>query len=377
MLLTPLLAFLPLLEAKHVEKVSPAALKEYTLAADGITASFIPFGARLKSLRVPDAGGAWREVNLGYADAQGYADEAAPSYYGAVIGRYANRIRNGTFTVDGVTSRIATNEHDGKNTLHGGRVGYDAREWSVLSANSSSVTFSLMDYGFEGFPGNVLALAQYSLSAGKLTTVLTAHALDRPTPILLTTHSYFNLGSDVSSTVLQDTLHVKASRVVGVDGILVPTGQLDYVAGTNGNERHPLNFTAPSAVSQALPAGLDHCFLFDRPSPLEVTEQLEWRSAATGIRMRVRTNQPAIQVYSCSMSDGSASTQLGKVERFGCMAIEPQGWIDGISHPEWLQNQVYSPGSAPFVNVAEYVFDTVEMGAGPSAVREETARDEL
>lgn len=249
-------------------------------------------------------------------------------------------------------------------------MGYDAREWSVLASNASSVTFSLMDYGFEGFPGNVLALAQYALSAGKLTTVLSAHALDRPTPILLTTHSYFNLGSDVSGSVLDDTLRVKASRVVGVDGILVPTGELVYTG-----DGHPLDFTAPSAVRQSLPKGLDDCFLFDRPAQAEVAEQLEWTSAATGIRMRVRTNQPAVQVYSCSMSDGSARTQLGKVERFGCMAIEPQGWIDGISHPEWLQDQVYRPGSAPFVNVAEYVFDTV--GAASATPSAESARDEL
>jgi aldose 1-epimerase len=266
-----------------------------------------------------------------------------------------------------VTSHIPTNENGGKNSLHGGKVGYDAREWTVLSANASSVTFSLMDYGFEGFPGNVLALAQYSLSAGKLSTVLTAHALDAPTPILLTTHAYFNLGGPL---VLDDTLKIRASRVVGVDGILVPTGELEYVAGG-----HPLDFTAAAKVAQALPDGLDNCWLFDKPGA--DTDQLEWVSAASGIRMRVRTNQPAIQVYSCSASDGTAVTQLGKVERFGCLAIEPQGWIDGISHPEWLQEQVYRPGGAPFVNVAEYVFDTVAPPKAAEKEKEEAARDEL
>ncbi|BEJ11376.1 hypothetical protein CspHIS471_0107980 [Cutaneotrichosporon sp. HIS471] len=332
---------------KHVSSVSPAALKEYTLSAPGIRATFIPFGARLKSLTVPDIKGVWRQVNLGYSDAQGYADEVRPSYYGAVIGRYANRIRKGKFTVDGVTSTISQNEKG--NTLHGGEIGYDAREWTVISSTSTAITFSLMDYGFEGFPGTVLALAQYSVLGGKLTTVLSGYALDKPTPIMLTTHAYFNLGSDVAPTVLEDTLRVRASRLIGVDKDMIPTGEIMSPAPNDA-----LNFTVAKKVNASLPNGLDDCFVFDSNAP---EDKLEWTSAATGIRMRVRTNQPAIQVYSCTGSDGSAVTQLGKLESFGSLAIEPQGWIDGINHPKWGQEQVFRPGSAPFVNVAEYIFD--------------------
>lgn len=111
---------------------------------------------------------------------------------------------------------------------------------------------------------------------------------------------------------------------------MIPTGELIYT-NAYGGERHPLNFTSASLVKQSLPVGLDHCFIFDRPATgtgLAVSEnaQLEWSSPATGIRMRVKTNQPAIQVYSCSMNDGSTVTTLGKADKFGCMAIEPQGW---------------------------------------------------
>ncbi|GMK54769.1 hypothetical protein CspeluHIS016_0113550 [Cutaneotrichosporon spelunceum] len=333
---------------KHIPLVSPAAVKEYTLSADGITATFIPFGARLKSLRVPDANGLWRQVTLGFANIQSYANEAVVYYYGAVIGRYANRIRKGTFTIDGVTTSVTDNESG--NTLHGGKVGYDSREWTVVALTTTAITFSLMDYGFEGFPGTVLAIAQYTVSEGKLTAVLSGYALDQPTPIMLTTHAYFNLGSD--TTVMEDTLRVSASRVIGVDSAAAATGEVVYLGAKNG---YHLNFTTPKKVKMSAPNGLDNCFIFDD------RRELEWTSASTGIRMRLRTNQPAVQLYSCAACGDRTTTQLGKLERFGAMAVEPQGWIDGINHPEWNQNQVYRPGSAPFVNVAEYSFDTVPI----------------
>lgn len=189
--------------------------------------------------------------------------------------------------------------------------------------------------------------------------MLTAHALDKATPILLTTHPFFNLGADATSTILDDTLQLRdMSRFVRVDDISLPTGEIVDIS-----RDHPLNFANPVPIRQALAAkecgagcqGIDNCFILDGGEQASIV----WSSPVTGIRMIVSTNQPAIQLYACSGMDGSLGTTIGKAAQYGCLAIEPQGWIDGINHPEWSQDQVYQPGSAPFVNTAEYVFDTV------------------
>ncbi|TXT11241.1 hypothetical protein VHUM_01992 [Vanrija humicola] len=323
------------LSAASAAPRSDAGLKVVTLKAEGIEASFIPYGARLTSLRVPDRTGEWREVNVGYADAAQYHKEKGNAYFGAVVGRYANRMAHGRFTVAGETYQVTNNDHDGQNALHGGVRGYDARDWAVEAQTPTSVTFALADDGFEGFPGKVLVHATYTVTKGTLRVQLTALPLDKATPILLTTHAYFNLSSTLAPTVLDDTLHVpQGSRVVAVDGISVPTGAVLSVSGD-----HPLNYTSPRAVRDgALGAkfcgdggvGIDNCFLFDRPEPPSSATlgpaQVILASKATGIRLAVHTNQPAIQLYSGNGFDGSVETQLGKAEQYGSIAIEPQGW---------------------------------------------------
>lgn len=164
------------------------------------------------------------------------------------------------------------------------------------------------------------------MTKGKLTTVLTAHALDKATPILLTTHSYFNLGSTQSKSVLDDTLCLpNATRYIAVDDISVPTGE---IVDTKGG---PLDYTSPHSLRDSLAAkdlcgkggvGIDNCFVFPTPSD---DAQVIWSNASTGIRMRVYTNQPAIQLYAGLGFDGSLVSHLGPVEQYGCLAIEPQG----------------------------------------------------
>ncbi|KAL1410617.1 hypothetical protein Q8F55_004634 [Vanrija albida] len=361
----------PALSASSAAPRSAAGLATYTIAAEGIEATFIPYGARLTSLRVPDRTGAWREVNVGYADPGQYHAEKGNAYFGAVVGRYANRMAGGAFALGGEKFQVTTNDHDGANSLHGGVRGYDARDWAVEAHTPTSVTFALADDGFEGFPGKVLVHATYSVTKGTLRVALTALPLDKPTPILLTTHAYFNLSSTLAPTVLDDVLHVpQGSRVIAVDAISVPNGEVLTVSGD-----HPLNYTSPHAVRDgALTAkfcgeggvGIDNCFLFDRPeAPNSATvgpAQVVLASKATGIRLSVHTNQPAIQLYSGNGFDGSVETQLGKAEQYGSMAIEPQGWIDAVNHPEWGYNDVYSPSRGPYVNISEYVFDTLPEG---------------
>lgn len=332
-----------------------SAFAPYELRAPGIRATLIPYGARLVSLRVPDRAGVWTEVTAGYVSPAAYAAEAAPSYYGAVVGRVANRIRAGTFTVDGAEHAVTRNENGGYNTLHGGRVGYDARAWAVADASATGVTFTLRDEGgaaWDGFPGAVDVSARYEVAGGELRVTLRATPRSAATPILLTTHGYYNLAG--AGPVMRDRLQLPtATRFVRGDRHLVPTGELAPVAG------HALDFTAPKPIGDGRAAecgdgaeGIDNCFVFDRVS---AEPQLEWTSAASGIRLRLSTDQHAVQLYAC---DAAADTTIG--EKGGeLLAVEPQGVIDAVNHPEWGFKAVYGPGDE-YVNNATWKFDVVQ-----------------
>ncbi|MCJ1432399.1 hypothetical protein MMC27_001755 [Xylographa pallens] len=355
---------------------------KYTISAPGINASFIPYGARITNLYVNDKDGNSQDVILGYDNGTQYLHdtETVHTYFGPVVGRYANRIKNGTFTVQGVTSHIPENEHNGEDTLHGGIVGYDQRNWTVVSQNSTTITFSLLDQAFEGFPGTIITYATYTVSPNQWTSRLVSLPLDEPTPIMLANHVYWNLGAFVNSeatTVLNDTLHMPyAARAIEIDSIEVPTGGLEIVNGTF------LDFTSPMQIGHNISnahqcgfncTGYDNAFILDRPrySAPEATDLsvLTMSSNATGIQLDIRTNQQSLQIYSCNNMNGTipvkASQQHGStttyVEKYGCVVIETQQWIDGINYPEWGQDQyqIYTVDSEPAVVFAQYDFSIV------------------
>ncbi|KAG7004245.1 aldose 1-epimerase [Physcia stellaris] len=386
----PLVPYAPLLLLPLISAQSSSPLQKYTIAAPGINATFIPYGARLTNLFVNDKNGNPQDVVLGYDDPAQYINDTntVHTYYGPIVGRYANRIKNGTFTIDGRTSHIPTNEHNGSDTLHGGTTGYDQRNWTVVSSNASSITFSLLDPGYEGFPGTIITYATYTVSSStsssgpSWTSRLVSIPLDEPTPIMLANHIYWNLGAFVSaagSTVLNDTLHMPYSaRYIPFDGIEVPTGALAAVQGTY------LDFTSPKPIGRDIAQAVDGCgtgctgydnaFILDRPrgagpEAMDVGV-LGLESGATGIRMDVFTNQQSLQVYTCDNLDGTipvkGSQRRGAggaayVPQYGCIVIETQQWIDGINHPEWGQEQyqIYSVETGPAVVWARYDFSVV------------------
>ncbi|MCJ1444275.1 MAG: hypothetical protein MMC23_004776 [Stictis urceolatum] len=356
--------------------------EKYTITAEGINATFIPYGARLTNLLVKDKNGDYQDVVLGYDEGSRYRqdDLTNHTYFGPIVGRYANRIKNGTFTIDGVTSHIPNNEHGGLNPLHGGTVGYDQRNWTVVSHTTDSVTFSFLDKAYEGFPGSVMTYATFTVEACKWTASVVSIALDKPTPIMLANHVYWNLGAFVSgpdSTILNHTLYMPYSkRMIGIDGIEVPTGEILTTADT------PFDFTTPKQVGADILnakacgtgcVGYDNAFIIDRPrysapedSSLSV---LQLSSPETGITLDLKTNQQSLQIYSCVGQNGTlpvkASQEHGGdkktfVNKYGCMVIETQQWIDGINNPQWGQDQyqIYYPGSQPAVMWAEYTFGT-------------------
>lgn len=360
---------------------TPDPFKTYTISAPGINATFISYGARLTSLLVNDRNGKPQDVVLGYDNATDYVKdtEGPHTYFGPIVGRYANRIQNGTFTINGVTSHIPENENKGLDTLHGGNVGYDQRNWTVSSFNASTITFMLLDQGFEGFPGNVITYATYTVSAGpRWTARMVSIPLDEPTPIMLANHVYWNLDAFVdpsNPTVLNNTLWMPySSRYVEVDSILVPNGTIGVTRGT------VLDFTKPKQIGQDIQAAVNRCglgctgydtsFILDRPrySSPEATDLtvLTMYSNVTGIRLDVQTNQQNLQIYSCNGQNGTIpvkqSQQHGNsttyVPKYGCLVIETQQWIGGINHPEWGQDQyqIYTVDSQPAVVFAQYDF---------------------
>ncbi|MCJ1371380.1 hypothetical protein MMC20_002595 [Loxospora ochrophaea] len=360
-------------------------LSQYTIVAPGINATFIPYGARLTHLFVNDKTGTPQDVVLGYDDPATYIHdtETVHTYYGPIVGRYANRIKNGTFTVDGITSHIPENENSGHDTLHGGTVGYDQRNWTVIGHNESTVTFAFLDEGFEGFPGNIITYATYTVSAGpKWTSRLVSMPLDEPTPIMLANHVYWNLGAFTgtpNATILNDTLAMPyADRYIGIDNIEVPDGSLLLVNGT------ALDFTTPKTIGRDITSahacgfnctGYDNAFIIDRPrySAPEATDLtlLSMASPATGIQLDIYTNQQSLQLYSCNNMNGTIPVKASQqhfganqtfVQKYGCVVIETQQWIDGINNPQWGQDpyQVYTVDSEPAVVWAEYDFSIAQ-----------------
>lgn len=373
---------------------------EYTITAENITAKLIPYGARLTSLLVPDRNGNNQDVVVGYDDPMEYLhdSETKRTFVGAVVGRYANRIKNGTFSIDGDTYQVPVNEHGGRNTLHGGFVGYDMRNWTVTAHSESSVTFTLLDQGFEKFPGDVITHATFSVSTVKspenlkglpqLTTKLVSLALTEKTPVMLANHIYWNLNAFKVPNILNDTsLQLPLSkRFLGADTIEVPTGEILEV---DTAYQGALDFLEPKLVGQDIEkttglcglgcTGYDTCFLVDRPpayaAPDSMVPSVRIASEKTGISMDVATNQAALQIYSCNGQDGSIATKKSQAERskaqdgdpgaayinkYGCIVVETEDWIDGINQPQWGRQpyQIFGPDDGPAINWATYQFGT-------------------
>lgn len=377
---------LTVLLLKALAQSPSSVFTKYTISAPGINASFIPYGARLTNLYVNDKDGVPQDVVLGYDDGTQYLNdtETVHTYFGPVVGRYANRIKNGTFTINGVSSHIPENEHMGADTLHGGNVGYDQRNWTIVEANSSTITFSLLDQGFEGFPGTIITYATYTVSAGpQWTSRMVSIPLDEPTPIMLANHVYWNLdafANPADTTILNNTLHMPyAARYIEFDNIEVPNGNIRIVNDTY------LDFTSPKQIGRDIEeavngcglgcTGYDNAFILDRPrySAPESTDVsvLTMSSTVTGIQLDIKTNQQSLQIYTCDnlnrtipvkqSQQHSSNGSTTYVPQYGCVVIETQQWIDGINNPQWGQDQyqIYTVDSEPAVVFAQYDFSIV------------------
>lgn len=263
--------------------------------------------------------------------------QTLPSYSKKLTGSLS--IKNGTFTIDGVTSHIERNEHGGADTLHGGFTGYDQANWTVVSHTANSLTFSFYDHELGGFPGDVLNVASYTLGDDQtFTSRLVSIPVNKVTPIMLSHHIYWNLDAFSEPTIFNNTLHMPyATRKIDGDGILVPTGGISLTKNT------PLDFTAPgTTLGEQIPkaigacgtgcVGIDNAFITDR-NPYAgnkdpTLEVLTMSSPHTGIQMSVATDQDGIQIYTCTGMNGTVPVKQnqggGFIEKYGCIVIETQ-----------------------------------------------------
>ena len=321
------------------------AVELFTLTnPQGIEVRAITYGGIILSLRTPDRDGRLGDIVLGYDSLAGYL-RASP-YFGAIIGRYGNRIANGRFTLDGQTYTLAAN--NGPNHLHGGIRGFDKVVWSAEPLETDSAVGVVFTYtspdGEEGYPGTLRVQVTYTLADdGKLAFDYLATA-DRATPVNLTQHSYFNLAG--SGDVLGHELTIAASDFTPVDATLIPTGAVAPVDGT------PFDFRTPTAIGARIAAdhpqlanglGYDHNFVLDREGP-GLAPAARVVAPASGRTLDVWTTEPGLQFYSGNFLDGSITGKAGRVyaHRAG-FCLETQHFPDSPNQPAF-PSTILRPG---------------------------------
>lgn len=304
--------------------------------ADGpYRAQFLTLGAALRILEVPGRDGTPANVVLGYRDLEDYRGE--PRFYGAVAGRYANRIGGATFSLDGQTFHLARN--DGANNLHSGPLGFDQIFWEVAAQDARSVTFATISHaGTNGFPGTLHAEVRYTIEEDGLAIALAA-TTDAPTVVNLTHHAYFNLAGEGSGeSILGHQLQIPASRYTPVDSALIPTGALEPVAGT------PFDFRTPKPMGRdfgrddpqlARAHGYDHNFVLDAPGG-SIRRAATVYDPVSGRVLEVHSTEPGVQFYSGNWLAGGKPGPSGRIyaARDG-LCLEPQKFPDSPNKPDF------------------------------------------
>jgi aldose 1-epimerase len=312
-----------------------AAVETYTLKSSAVEVQLISYGARVVSLLTPDRTGKFADITLGYASLAPYV-ENANAYFGVIAGRYANRIANGRFTLDGHT--IQTTLNDGVNMLHGGVEGFDKRNWSA-KVIPDGVEFELLSPdGDQGFPGALSIQVRYTLHGATLRIEYLA-TTGKTTVVNLTNHAYFNLAGEASGTILAHQLTLESDAFTPIaDAAAIPTGEIRPVAGT------PFDFTQSTVIGDRIAAsddqlvfgrGYDHNWIV-RGDAGTLRPAAVAHDPATGRVLTVATTEPAIQFYSGNFLDGSLVGKGGVayVQRSG-FCLETQGFPDAPNHPNF------------------------------------------
>ncbi|MFL5327938.1 MAG: aldose epimerase family protein [Gemmataceae bacterium] len=305
----------------------------------GLTAKFIPFGATLTSLQIADKAGKPIDVVLGFDDLHSYQEKSP--YFGAVVGRVANRIANARFELNGQSYNLSANEKP--NSLHGGKRGFDKVMWQA-EPFPSGVRFRYRSAdGDEGYPGNLDVTVQYSIDDSDSLTIDYRATTDRETPINLTQHSYFNLAGHDSGNILDHELWIDAPQYVVVDDALIPTGELKSVRGT------PYDFNKLTKIGERLdklsekPPGYDHCYVLNPKREEGTPLRARLRSPHTGLEMHVLSSEPGLQFYSGNRIEGLIGKAGAVYKRYQGLCLECQHFPDSVHHPNF-PNTILQPG---------------------------------
>lgn len=315
----------------------------------GISVKVITLGAAMQSLTVPGRAGQLDDVLLGYDTAADYMDR--PQYFGATIGRFANRIGSGRFELDGVKYQLETN--DGPNHLHGGVRGFDRCVWTIDSVDDGPEPGVVMSHvsldGDSGYPGELRITATFTLNDRNEVGIAYCATTTRPTIVNLTNHNFYNLGGVSSSgDIYQHLLTIPASAITPVDAALIPTGALQPVANT------PFDFRTRKAIGAHIRdakdeqirfgRGYDHTFIVDGAGRMRVMARLEDQS--TGRVMELLSAAPGLQVYSGNSLDGTVMGKGGQIYRQGdAICLEPQIFPDAPNKPDFPSARL-DPGQA-------------------------------
>ena len=323
----------------------------YTLTnVHGVQARIMTYGATIVSLKTPDRAGQLGNIVLGFDTLDPYL--AGVPYFGATVGRFANRIASASFKLDGKTYQLAQN--DGANSLHGGRQGFDKRIWSAHSIERAQGAVLTLTYvsaaGEEGYPGTLTARVTYRLSDDDTLAIEYEATTTAATPVNLANHAYFNLTGDPTRTIVDHVLTLNADRYTPVNATLIPTGELRAVAGT------AFDFRAPHAIGSRINDsdeqlqrghGYDHNWVLNREQPGTMTLAAVLQDPDSGRSLEIRTTQPGLQFYSGNFLNGKPAGGGSVYQYRTGVCLETQHFPDSPNQPAFpatvlRPGQIYS-----------------------------------
>jgi len=330
--------------------------------AHGTTIEIMDLGAIIVSLITADASGNFANITTGFDNPQQYANGAG--YMGAVVGRYANRIANGRFSLDGVEYTLAVN--NGDNAIHGGLIGFDKKIWTAgysdINDEAQLILTLISEDGEEGYPGTVNVTVVYTLNDENQLVIDYSATADKATIINLTNHAYFNLDGHDADSILEHEIIINADRYTPINSESIPTGEIADVAGT------PLDFRTAKTIGQDIESdhqqiqygsGFDHNFVINHEQPAQLSHAASVYSPQSGRVLNVYTDQPGMQFYTGNFLNGSLIGNDGAVyERRDAFCLETQHFPDSPNKPNF-PSTVLRPGEL-------YQTRTIfEFGTGP------------
>lgn len=331
-------------------------ITRYTLTnAHNMQVSIINYGGTITDIITPDKEGKSGNVVLGFDSLSGFTQKGNP-FFGALIGRFGNRIAHAKFTLNGQTYQLSAN--DNGNTLHGGAKGYDKVVWTAAKqAGDSSLRLTYLSKdGEEGYPGNLNIQVTYTLTSNNEVKIDYTATTDKATPVNLTNHAYFNLSAGREATILNHHLWMNADSYTAVNDKLIPTGDLIPVKGTG------MDFTTAKLIGRdivQIPGGYDHNWVLNKKGD-NLEKIAELTDSISGRKMEVWTTEPGIQFYSGNFLDGTLTHTRGGIKyvKHAGLCLETQHFPDSPNQPNF-PNTILQPGET-YKQTTVYKFDVVK-----------------